>query len=177
MKSRYLRYYESVVRPGLICQYNYNNDQLVPKLLGIKLGFSFTNLAGEEDIKLAVAIKFLSVITGRKPGVTKLKWSAAGGRERRLLGSCWVTLRGNIGYDFLEYLVQVVLPLYNRRYGRLECKVSESGVCSFVFGDLSVFYRQNEDLIGFPGKLIVSIETTGKSKDEVRSLVESLGIK
>lgn len=177
MKSRYLRYYESVVRPALICQYNYNNEKLVPKLSSIKIGFSFTNLAGEEDGTLGVALKFLSVITGKKPGVSKIRWSSAGGRERRLLGSCWVTLRGNEGYDFLEYLVQVVLPLYSRRYGRLDCKVSDKGVCSFVLGDLSVFFRQNEDLIGFPGKVVISVETTGKSQEEVRSLIEGLGIK
>jgi len=177
MKSRYLRYYESVVRPGLICQYNYNEEKLVPKLKSIKLGFSFTNLVGEDDTRLGVALKFLAVITGKKPGVSKLRWSSAGGRERRLLGSCWVTLRGEEGYSYLEYLVQVVIPLYNRRYGRLESKVSETGVYNFVIEDLSVFYRQNEDLMGFTGKLVVSLETTGRTEVEVRSLMEGLGVK
>lgn len=160
----------------LISQYNLIKEEEVPQLQFIKISFSFTNLTDEEDWRLLRAFKFLLVITGRRPSLGKMYWSSAGGRERRFIGNCFVTLRGIAAYNFLEYLVQIVLPLNNRRYGLLDLNVSETGVCNFVLRDLGVFFRQNEDLIGFNGKLKISIGVSGKCQEENISLLKGLGL-
>ena len=119
MVSRFYEYYLNVVRPMMICQFNYLNRSDVPEIKTVRVGFSFTNLTGEEDWRLLKSFKFLGGITGRRAGLGKLYWSSAGGREQRYVGTCYVTLRGAAAYNFLEYLVQVVLPLHHRRYGFL----------------------------------------------------------
>ena len=174
--SRFKEYYKEVVRPLLFLQYNILKSSAVPEVTFVRVGFSFTNLSGEEDWRLLKSFKLLSTITGKRPSVGDVFWSASGGRERRLVGSCFVTLRADEAYNFLEYLVHVVLPLNSRRYGLLDAAVSNTGVCNFVLKDLGVFFRQTEDLVGFHAKAEISIGTSTNNREECASLLRGLGL-
>jgi ribosomal protein L5 len=167
-------YYKNVVRPLLISEYNYSDKEAVPSIDYIKVGIVFNNLTGEEDWRVPMSLKFLSMITGRKAAIKKLEWSKGGGKERRMSMNASVTLRKGAAYDFLEYLIFVVFPLHCRRYGWPSLKVGD-GVYNCTFTDLSVFYRQNEDLVAFDGNVLLSIVCKGDKKG-AGSLLGNLGV-
>jgi ribosomal protein L5 len=87
-----------------------------------------------------------------------------------------VTLRRKNLYQFLEYLTVIVLPSYCRRYGYPEFSASNSGVYTFSIGDLGLFYRQSEDVMGFDGSVQVSIVSNAASKEECLCLMGALGL-
>lgn len=174
--SNLLQYYKDVVRPLLILKYNYCKVQAVPEIKKVEINIFLNNLSGEDDWRTALSLKLLMLITGQKAVVRHLGWSAESGRERRFVFSCGVTLRKKNLYDFLEYLILVVFPLYFRRYGYPEFSCSSTGVYSFAIKDLGLFYRQNEDVIGFDGILQVSIVSNAQSQVECLSLMEAIGL-
>jgi large subunit ribosomal protein L5 len=174
--SNLFKYYQDVVRPLLILKYNYCKVKEVPEVKKAEVRVFLRNLSGEEDWRAGLALKLLTLLTGQKSGVRRMGWSVESGRERRYVFSCGVTLRNKNLYDFLEYLVIVVLPLYYRRYGYPQFSGSSTGVYSLSIKDLGLFYRQSEDVIGFDGAIQISIVSNAMGEGECLTLMEGLGL-
>ena len=95
MKSRLYKKYTDDVRPALIERRKYKNDHEVPtiKKIVINMGVSASLEKGAVDD----AVKELTMITGRKPVVTKARKSIANFklRQGQPIG-CFVTLRRDV---------------------------------------------------------------------------------
>lgn len=173
---RFNKYYQEVVRPKMLASYSFSEPLEVTELKSIRLSFYLNNLEDDEDRRILTSMRFLSIVTGRMPRVVRSEWSNKGGRERRYIFSCEVKLRGEVAYQFMEYLIHVVFPLYCRRNGWPLIEMSKEGDYTCSIKDMGVFFRQKEDLAGFRGNMEIKIETTANELNEGLSLVKQMGV-
>jgi len=108
--SRLQETYKNEVVPALMKHFEYKNVNMVPQLLKISVNMG-VGQATENKAILDSAVKDLTQITGRKPIVTKAKKSISNFklREGMPIGTK-VTLRGEIMYEFLDRLINLVMP-------------------------------------------------------------------
>src|SRR5205823_14673009 len=109
MKSRLYNRYMSEVRPALIEKRKYKNVHQVPRIEKIVVNMGVS--ASLEKSAIDDAAKDLSLITGRKPVISKSRKSIANFklREGQPIG-CRVTLRRDAMYEFFDRLVAAALP-------------------------------------------------------------------
>src|SRR5438445_11553119 len=109
MKSRLYNRYMTEVRPALIEKRKYKNVHQVPHMekIVVNMGVSASLEKGAIDD----AVKDLTLITGRKPVISKSRKSIANFklRENQPIG-CRVTLRRDAMYEFFDRLVAAALP-------------------------------------------------------------------
>ena len=108
--SRYHKLYNDVISPALMKDLGINNVMECPKLEKIIVNMGVGE-ATQNSKLIDAAMGDLTIITGQKPIVRKAKKSEAGFklREGMPIGAK-VTLRKERMYDFLDRLVNVVLP-------------------------------------------------------------------
>ena len=108
--SRYHKFYDEVVVPKLMKELEIKNIMDCPKLEKIIVNMGVGE-ATQNSKLIDAAMADLTIITGQKPLLRKAKKSEAGFklREGMPIGAK-VTLRKERMYDFLDRLVNVVLP-------------------------------------------------------------------
>jgi len=108
--SRYHKFYNEVVVPKLMKELEIKNIMDCPKLEKIIVNMGVGE-ATQNSKLIDAAMADLTLITGQKPLLRKAKKSEAGFklREGMPIGAK-VTLRKERMYDFLDRLVNVVLP-------------------------------------------------------------------
>jgi large subunit ribosomal protein L5 len=123
------------------------------------------------------AIGELGQITGQKPVVTKAKKSIAAFkvREGQSIGAM-VTLRGDRMYEFLDRLINVVLPRVRDFRGVPVKSFDGRGNYTLGLRDQLIFpeidYAKVDKLKG----MNVTIVTTAKNDNEARALLRSFGM-
>ena len=109
MKPRLYEKYVSEVMPALKEKRKYSNVHQIPKMekIVVNMGVSASLEKGAIDD----AVKDLTMITGRKPVISKSRKSIANFklRENQPIG-CRVTLRKEVMYEFFDRLVATALP-------------------------------------------------------------------
>ncbi|BFI91121.1 50S ribosomal protein L5 [Enterobacterales bacterium endosymbiont of Anomoneura mori] len=109
MKNLYNFYKKKII--GLIFKkLKFKSCMQVPKILKICLNVGLGE-SGFNKKKIDIASNNLSVISGQKPIITKVKKSIANFkiRQNNSIG-CKVTLRGKRMWEFLERLIFVAIP-------------------------------------------------------------------
>ncbi|MGL5614434.1 MAG: large ribosomal subunit protein uL5, partial [Cetobacterium sp.] len=108
--SRYHKLYNETIVANLIKELGLSNVMECPKLDRIVVNMGVGE-ATQNSKLIDAAMADLAIITGQKPVVRKAKKSEAGFklREGMPIGAK-VTLRKERMYDFLDRLVNVVLP-------------------------------------------------------------------
>ena len=108
--SRYHKLYNDVIVPALMKELDLKNIMECPRLEKIVVNMGVGE-ATENSKIMEAAMGDLTIISGQKPIVRKAKKSEAGFklREGMPIGAK-VTLRKERMYDFLDRLVNVVLP-------------------------------------------------------------------
>ncbi len=106
LKTRFLK----EVAPALMKEFDLKNPMSVPHLNKIVVNMGVGEATQNSKI-LDPAVNELGQITGQKPVVTRAKKSIAAFkvREGQSIGAM-VTLRGDRMYEFMDRLVNVVLP-------------------------------------------------------------------
>ncbi len=104
MKARLYEKYKNEVVPALKEKHNYVNVHQVPKLEKIVVNMGIS--ASLEKNAIEDAAKDLSLITGRKPAISKSRHSIANFKLRENVPiGCRVTLRKDAMYEFFDRLV------------------------------------------------------------------------
>ena len=118
--SRYHKLYNETIVANLIKELGLSNVMECPKLDRIVVNMGVGE-ATQNSKLIDAAMADLAIITGQKPVVRKAKKSEAGFklREGMPIGAK-VTLRKERMYDFLDRLVNVVLPRV--KIGRASCR-------------------------------------------------------
>ena len=108
MKARLYEKYQKEVVPALKQKHNYKNVHQIPKLVKIVVNMGVS--ASLEKGALDDAAKDLSLLTGRKPVISKSRKAIASFklRENQPIG-CRVTLRREVMYEFFDRLVAAAL--------------------------------------------------------------------
>src|SRR5262244_3404221 len=138
MKARLYDKYAKEVVPALREKHNYSNPHQGPRMekIVVNMGVSASLEKGAIDD----AAKDLSLITGRKPAISKSRHSIANFklREGQPIG-CRVTLRRAAMYEFFDRLVAAALPRIRDFRGTSPRSFDGRGNYSLGIGDQTVF--------------------------------------
>jgi large subunit ribosomal protein L5 len=114
-------------------------------------------------------------ITGQQPVKTVAKKSIAGFklREKNAIGAM-VTLRGERMYEFLDRLVNVVLPRIRDFRGISPAAFDPQGNYSLGLSDHTIFPEINLDEAGNPFNLQVNIVIKAEKPEDAKALLEKM---
>ena len=169
------RYREEVI-PGLMERYGYKNVMQVPRLEKVVL-----NIGVGEAIQNAKALEAaendLMAISGQHPVTTRAKKSIAAFKLREGMPvGLMVTLRGERMYEFLDKLVNIVLPRIREFQGVSPSSMDGHGNYTLGIKEQVIFPEIDYDKIDRLRGLEVSIITNAKTDEEARHLLEFMGM-
>ena len=168
--------FEKEVAPALLKELELKNAMAVPRLNKIVVNMGMGEATQNSKI-LDPAVNELGQITGQKPIVTKAKKSIAAFkvREGQAIGTM-VTLRGDRMYEFLDRLVNIVLPRV-RDFKGVSTK-SFDGRGNFTLGlhDQLIFPEISYEKVDKLKGMNVTIVTTAANDNQARSLLKHLGM-
>jgi len=174
--SRLKERYRKEVIPKLVELYGYKNVMEAPRLdkvvLNIGLGEAIQNAKA-----LEAAEGDLTAISGQHPVTTRAKKSIAAFRLRSGMPiGLKVTLRGERMYDFLDKLVNVVLPRMREFQGVSPNCFDGCGNYTLGLKEQIIFPEIGYDKIDRLRGLEVSIITNARTDEEGRQLLDLLGM-
>lgn len=153
-----------------------SNVMQVPKLEKIVLNIGLGK-AKDDKKMIEVATNTLTKITGQKPVETFAKTSIAGFklREGNKIG-LKVTLRGDYMYEFMDRLINIVLPRLRDFHGVSAKAFDKSGNYSLGLVDQSVFpeltFEETTTVHGMQAVFVIKCEEPTHS----RALLEKFGM-
>ena len=174
--SRYHKFYNEVVVPKLMKELEIKNIMDCPKLEKIIVNMGVGE-ATQNSKLIDAAMADLTLITGQKPLLRKAKKSEAGFklREGMPIGAK-VTLRKERMYDFLDRLVNVVLPRVRDFEGVPSNSFDGRGNYSVGLRDQLVFpeidFDKVEKLLG----MSITMVSSAKTDDEGTALLKAFGM-
>ena len=174
MKPRLQTKYESEVRQALVQKRGYKNPHQVPKMEKIVVNMGVS--ASLEKSAIDDAAKDLSMITGRKPAISKSRKNIANFklREGQPIG-CHVTLRREVMYEFFDRLVATTLPRIRDFRGVSPRHFDGRGNYSLGIADQTVFPEIELDKIKRTQGMDVTIVTSAQTDDEAFDLLKMMG--
>ena len=174
--SRYHKFYNEVVVPKLMKELEIKNIMDCPKLEKIIVNMGVGE-ATQNSKLIDAAMADLTLITAQKPLLRKAKKSEAGFklREGMPIGAK-VTLRKERMYDFLDRLVNVVLPRVRDFEGVPSNSFDGRGNYSVGLRDQLVFpeidFDKVEKLLG----MSITMVSSAKTDEEGRALLKAFGM-
>jgi large subunit ribosomal protein L5 len=176
MMARLKEFYTKEIVPGLIQEFGYKNIHQVPKLTKIVVNMGLGEAV--QDVKIIdKAVAELTAITGQRPVVTKARKSIATFKLREGMPiGCSVTLRGARMYEFLDRLINAVLPRVRDFRGISSKGFDGRGNYTLGLNDQSVFPEMEYDSIDKLRGMNITVVTTAGSDDEGRSLLTAFGM-
>jgi large subunit ribosomal protein L5 len=167
--------YRREIVPAMMSELSYANVMQVPRLkrivINIGLGEAIQNAKA-----LEAAEKDLAAISGQHPVITRAKKSIAAFKLRAGMPiGMMVTLRGRRMYEFLDRMINAVLPRIRDFRGMSRNSFDGRGNYSLGLKDQLVFPEIEYDKVDKARGLEVTIVTTASSNEEGRRLLELLG--
>ncbi|HVH86410.1 MAG TPA: 50S ribosomal protein L5 [Terriglobales bacterium] len=176
MAARLREKFHKDIAPALQKELDLKNPMAVPRLHKIVVNMGVGEATQNAKI-LDPAVAELGQITGQKPVVTKAKKSIAAFKVREGMPiGAMVTLRGDRAYEFLDRLINVVLPRVRDFRGVSTKSFDGRGNYTLGLRDQLIFpeidYAKVDKLKG----MNVTIVTTAKNDNEARALLRSFGM-
>ncbi len=174
--ARLYEVYKQEITPKLMDKFQYKNIMQVPKvdkiIINIGLGEAVQNPKALDG-----AVSDLTIIAGQKPVITKAKKSIAGFKLREGMPiGCKVTLRGERMYQFLDKLINIVLPRVRDFRGISPQAFDGRGNYSLGIKEQTIFPEIEYDKIDKIRGMEVVIVTTAKNDEEARELLKCMGM-
>jgi large subunit ribosomal protein L5 len=168
--------FEKEVAPALLKELELTNAMAVPRLNKIVVNMGMGEATQNSKI-LDPAVNELGQITGQKPIVTKAKKSIAAFkvREGQAIGTM-VTLRGDRMYEFLDRLVNIVLPRVRDFKGVSTKSFDGRGNYTMGLHDQLIFPEISYEKVDKLKGMNVTIVTTAASDNQARALLKHLGM-
>jgi len=175
MKARLHDKYLNEVRPALVEKRQYKNAHQVPHIekIVVNMGVSASLEKGAIDD----AVKDLTLITGRKPVISKSRKSIANFklRENQPIG-CRVTLRRDVMYEFFDRLVATALPRIRDFRGISSRSFDGRGNYSLGVADQTIFPEIELDKIKRQQGMDITIVTSAPTDAEALDLLKLMGM-
>ncbi len=182
--SQFKEFYQTEVVPALQKEFSYKNVMQVPKLekitLNIGVGEALENSKALED-----AVEELTCIAGQRAVITRARRSISAfkirgpSKKARTPGSaigCKVTLRHTRMYEFLNRLINVVLPQIRDFRGVSADAFDGRGNYSLGLTEQLIFPEIDYDDVNDIRGMNVTIGTTSKTDAEARALLREFGM-
>jgi large subunit ribosomal protein L5 len=173
---RLLDRYRKEIAPKLSEQVGRKNSHAIPRLTKIVVSMGVGKAIQDQKILEEVS-EHLATITGQKPIITKSRKSISQFklREDMAIGCC-VTLRGARMYEFLDRLIQLVLPRVRDFRGINPKAFDGHGNYSLGLSEQVVFPEINADKVKHIQGMNIAIVTTARNNDEGRALLTEFGM-
>lgn len=174
MKARLYEKYKNEVVPALKEKHNYANVHQVPRLekIVVNMGISASLEKGAIDD----AAKDLSLITGRKPAISKSRHDIANFklRENMPIG-CRVTLRKDAMYEFFDRLVAAALPRIRDFRGLSPRKFDGRGNYTFGVAEQTIFPEIELEKVKRTQGMDITIVTSSQDDAQALELLKMMG--
>lgn len=175
MKARLYEKYKNEVAPALQQKRQYRNVHQVPRMEKIVVNMGVS--ASLEKNAIEDAAKDLSLITGRKPVISRSRKSIANFKLRQGMPiGCRVTLRRDAMYEFFDRLVATALPRIRDFRGISPRSFDGRGNYSLGIADQTVFPEIELDKIKRQQGMDITIVTTAQSDEEAHELLKLMGM-
>ncbi|MBT9148608.1 MAG: 50S ribosomal protein L5 [Dehalococcoidia bacterium] len=172
LRQRYLQ----EIAPQMMKEQGYRSIMRVPRLEKIVLNIGLGE-AIQNPKALEAASNDLATISGQRPVTTRARKSIAGFKLRQGMAiGLSVTLRNRRMYDFLDRLVNAVLPRIRDFHGVSQDSFDGRGNYSLGIKEQIIFPEINYAKIDKIRGLQVSIVTTARTDEEGRRLLELMGM-
>src|SRR5213079_2658304 len=173
--ARLKELYLKTVVPALTKEFDYKNPMAVPKIEKISLNVGMGE-ATQNSKLIDGAVNELTAIAGQKPVITKARKSIAAFklRENMPIG-CAVTLRGDRMYEFLDRLVNVVLPRVRDFRGLPSNAFDGRGNYTLGLKDQLVFPEIDYTRVDKIKGMNITLTTSAKNDEQGRELLKGLG--
>ncbi len=167
--------YRDEALPKLKKELGYTNNLAVPRLVKTVVNVGIGS-ALKDPKHLEAVERGLTQITGQRPVRRNARKSISGFKIRRgMTVGISVTLRGPRLNDFIDRLVNIVLPRV-RDFQGLDSKCfGQSGSCTIGLRDYSVWPEVGSDAVDHPFGLEITIVTTARTSREGLALLRALG--
>jgi large subunit ribosomal protein L5 len=176
MSPRLKDRYRETIAPALREQFSYTNPMQIPRLVKIVVNMGVGDATQNAKI-LDPAVNELGQITGQKPVVTRAKKSIAAFKVREGMPiGAMVTLRGDRMYEFLDRLVNIVLPRVRDFKGVSTKSFDGRGNYTLGLHDQLIFPEISYEKVDKLKGMNVTIVTTARNDDQARSLLKHLGM-
>src|SRR5215470_1187423 len=174
MKTRLYEKYVNEVVPVLKEKHKYANVHQIPRMQKIVVNMGVS--ASLEKSAIDDAAKDLTMITGRKPAISKSRHSIANFklREGQPIG-CRVTLRKDAMYEFFDRLVATALPRIRDFRGLSPRKFDGRGNYTFGISDQTIFPEIELDKIKRTQGMDITIVTSAESDVQALDLLKMMG--
>ena len=174
MKARLYEKYAKEVAPALKEKRKYTNIHQIPKMVKIVVNMGVS--ASLEKGAVEDASKDLSLITGRKPAISKSRHSIAQFklREGQNIG-CRVTLRKDVMYEFFDRLVAAALPRIRDFRGLSPRKFDGRGNYTFGVNDQTIFPEIELDKIKRTQGMDITIVTSAGDNAHALDFLKLMG--
>lgn len=177
IRARLKTAYYDTYRPELLEEFKLKNIHQVPKLEKIVVNIGLGKAKDDKKL-MEVATNTLRKITGQQPIQTSAKKSIASFklREGNKIG-LKLTLRGNKMYEFLDRIINIVLPRLRDFHGVATKSFDHDGNYSLGLKDQAVFHELSfEETTVLHGMQINFVITNAQKNDQARALLEKFGM-
>lgn len=165
-----VRYREEIV-PALMKEFNYRSVMQAPRIEKVSVNIGLGE-ALQNSKALEAASNDLATITGQKPVITRARRSIAAFKLREGMPiGVKVTLRGDRMWDFLDRLINIVLPRQRDFQGVSPDSFDGRGNYSLGLREQLVFPEIDYDKIDKIRGMEITIVTTAKTDEEARRLL------
>lgn len=171
--ARLFKEYRKTIVNQLQKQLGYKSIMEVPRITKITLNMGVGETVNDKKV-LDAALSDMTLISGQKPVVTKVRKSVAGFKIRQGWPvGCKVTLRRMRMYEFLDRLISIAIPRIRDFRGLSAKGFDGSGNYNFGIQEQIVFPEINYDKIDTIRGLDISITTSAKSDEEAKALLQA----
>jgi len=168
-------HYDTEIRPQLQQDLALGNVMQVPRLSKIVVNCGVGEATRQSSL-IDGAVTDLTVITGQKPVVTKVRKSIAGFKIREGMAiGVKVTLRGTRMWEFYDRLVTLAIPRIRDFRGLDPEGFDGHGNYSFGITEQLIFPEINYDRIDTVRGMGFVIVTTATTDEHGRALLTALG--
>jgi large subunit ribosomal protein L5 len=167
--------YRNEIVPAMMKRFGYKNVNQVPKLVKIVVNMGVGEAAREAKL-LETAERELSQITGQKARETKARKSISAFKLREGMPvGCFVTLRGNRMYEFLERLIRVAIPRIRDFRGLPTRSFDGRGNHSLGIREHLIFLELDFNKVTTVRGMNITTVTTAKTDEEALELLRLFG--
>ena len=173
---RMLEYFRQECVPRMMQEFRYTSPMQAPRLEKVVINMGLGEAI--QNIKLLESgSQELGAITGQKAVVTRAKKSIAAFKLREGMPiGCMVTLRQNRMYEFLDKLVNVVLPRVRDFRGVSDKSFDGRGNYSLGVAEQTIFPEIELDKIKRVQGMDITLVTTAPNDAEALDLLKLMGM-
>ncbi|HWC78237.1 MAG TPA: 50S ribosomal protein L5 [Blastocatellia bacterium] len=177
MATRLKERYKSEIMPALMKEFGVTNPMAVPKVTKIVVNMGVGREAQSNPKVFDQATMEVSTVTGQKPVVTKARKSIAAFKLRTGMPvGVSVTLRGDRMYEFLDRLLNAVLPRVRDFRGVSPKAFDGRGNYTIGIRDQLIFPEIDFNKVDKTRGMNISIVTTARTDEEGRALLRQFGM-